>query len=647
MKKSINKAHVRLGVLLLTVIVTLCLIPLENLFAEGKVNRRVQWEQLKTLPIQQGGRVMPLDSFSRILLLQLSAKSSLKVDSEKLSAVEWLAEALFDEAKAVQRPIFLIENPEIMEALQLPYKKARDRYTYEKLEPKINAIRRYAATAEQIKPEKRSLIQNQMLQLYNNLMRFEALIHTFSFWKNRSDLRFEGVQLNIKPGTNLSIADYIFLLYQRLGQIEQGASHERGEEVKINQCLKSLHETTVKSLYNGLFAIFHSGEKDKHHGWKYPWFVFYDLISENDPRHKQLSLFANIYRSYQEKNWEEVNKNLVKTHDTFVSMAKEKGEYRSIELEVKYNKYDLFYWSLILYVFATVFCCVSWLQSKNSKFFYMSALVCVVLAFSGHTIGMLLRMIIKARPPVSTLYESILFVSWVGVSMSFFLEYYAKKSKSLGLFVASLCGNILLFVANKYATEGDNFAVLVAVLDSNFWLATHVTTVTIGYSACLVAGLLGHAFIFLHLFSPGVIERYRKELTRMIYGSLCFAATVSFLGTILGGIWADQSWGRFWGWDPKENGAFLIVLWCIILLHARLGGYIREWGMALGCVFGNIIVAAAWWGVNLLSIGLHNYGFTSGLFGKLVIFTVVELAVILFGGILAYRHKTLKKKVAS
>jgi cytochrome c biogenesis factor len=117
----------------------------------------------------------------------------------------------------------------------------------------------------------------------------------------------------------------------------------------------------------------------------------------------------------------------------------------------------------------------------------------------------------------------------------------------------------------------------------------------------------------------------------MTYGTICFATFFSFIGTVLGGLWADDSWGRFWGWDPKENGALMIVLWNALLLHARWGGLARERGLALLAVFGNIVVSWSWFGVNQLGVGLHSYGFTSGVALTLVLFALSQLVVIGFG----------------
>ena len=114
----------------------------------------------------------------------------------------------------------------------------------------------------------------------------------------------------------------------------------------------------------------------------------------------------------------------------------------------------------------------------------------------------------------------------------------------------------------------------------------------------------------------------------MIYGTVCFAMFFSFVGTVLGGLWADDSWGRFWGWDPKENGALMIVLWNALVLHARWGGMIKERGLAALAVVGNVVVSWSYFGVNELGVGLHSYGFTEGVLLALGIFSATQLALV-------------------
>ncbi|MEI7603377.1 MAG: cytochrome c biogenesis protein CcsA, partial [Opitutae bacterium] len=159
--------------------------------------------------------------------------------------------------------------------------------------------------------------------------------------------------------------------------------------------------------------------------------------------------------------------------------------------------------------------------------------------------------------------------------------------------------------------------------------STHVTTVTIGYAATFVAGLVAAIHLWLRAFKKGY--RDGDSVARAAYGILAFATLASFVGTMLGGIWADQSWGRFWGWDPKENGAVLIVLWCAMCLHARWGGLVKREGLMQMLVFGNIVTSWSWFGTNLLGVGLHSYGFTESGFFWLSAFAISQLIIIAIG----------------
>jgi hypothetical protein len=201
----------------------------------------------------------------------------------------------------------------------------------------------------------------------------------------------------------------------------------------------------------------------------------------------------------------------------------------------------------------------------------------------------------------------------------------------LGLVIAAFLGAVTMFVGHHLGSDGDTMALLQPVLDTNFWLGTHVTCVTFGYTATFVAGFLGVAYILCGVLSPYLNKSVNTILGQMLYGVVCFATLLSFTGTVLGGIWADQSWGRFWGWDPKENGALLIVIWNALILHARWGGMIKQRGMAVLAVVGNMVTGWSWFGTNQLGVGLHAYGFNDTLATGLVIFWFSQLAVIVMG----------------
>jgi cytochrome c biogenesis factor len=183
-------------------------------------------------------------------------------------------------------------------------------------------------------------------------------------------------------------------------------------------------------------------------------------------------------------------------------------------------------------------------------------------------------------------------------------------------------------IAHNLSLDGDTMKLLQAVLDTNIWLATHVVIITLGYASMFLAGSLATKYVLRGVLTKNLSPQSAKRFNQMVYGIICFATLFSFVGTVLGGIWADQSWGRFWGWDPKENGALIIVLWCAVILHARWGGMIRERGLMALAIFGNIVTAYSWFGVNMLGVGLHSYGFMDQAFKWLVGYIIVQIVLI-------------------
>ena len=324
-----------------------------------------------------------------------------------------------------------------------------------------------------------------------------------------------------------------------------------------------------------------------------------------------------------------------------------KADVTTIPFEKTYNGYEPFYRSSIGYLWIFLIACASWLVSVYKKSdsgpnhlsstLLNSAYLLTGLVLIAHTFGLAGRMYIEGRPPVTNLYSSALFISWGAVLLCFLTE------KFLRLGIASAMGSLIgfggLVVAHNLSIDsslnpsGDTMEMMRAVLDSNFWLATHVVTITIGYSTTFLAGFLGIAYVFSMLFRTFVKSSSQgKDLDRtlvsMIFGITCFSLFFSLVGTVLGGIWADQSWGRFWGWDAKENGALLIVIWNAILLHARWAGIAKVRGLSALAIFGNVVTAWSWFGTNMLGVGLHSYGFMDKAFVPLMVFFASQLAII-------------------
>ena len=304
------------------------------------------------------------------------------------------------------------------------------------------------------------------------------------------------------------------------------------------------------------------------------------------------------------------------------------NETQGSNFEMLFNRFEPFHQATVLYLFAILFAASSWLgwsKPLNQAAFWLT-----VLGFLVHSWAILARMQILGRPPVINLYSSAVFIGWCCVGVCLIIELFYRNSIPLivGLVLASVtCG----IIGHYLALDGDTLEMLQAVLDTNFWLATHVTIITFGYAATYVAGFLGIIYVVFGLATPMLKKDGAPTVARMIYGVVCFATLLSFTGTVLGGIWADQSWGRFWGWDPKENGALLIVIWNALILHARWGGLVKHRGMALLAIAGNIVTTWSWFGTNLLGVGLHAYGFKEGTKWGLIIFSGSQLFIICVG----------------
>lgn len=293
--------------------------------------------------------------------------------------------------------------------------------------------------------------------------------------------------------------------------------------------------------------------------------------------------------------------------------------------ETLFNQSEPFYRGIMIYALAGFAVLGGWIASR--RWLLTTAMGLVAAGWIVHTVGLVARMWIQGRPPVTNLYSSAVFVGWGAALICLLVEYFWRNG--VASLVAAVVGFGTLVIAHQLGANGeDTIEMMRAVLDSNFWLATHVVVVTAGYSAMFVAGKLAAASILRGLTDRNFTAEADHAVFRAAYGALGFATLASFVGTMLGGIWADQSWGRFWGWDPKENGALLIVLWCALVLHARLGGLVGKRGFFRLLVIGNIVTAWSWFGTNLLGVGLHSYGFTqSGAFA-LMLFIASQLAIV-------------------
>ena len=356
---------------------------------------------------------------------------------------------------------------------------------------------------------------------------------------------------------------------------------------------------------------------------------------QNGEVHPTAVAFTNVLTAYHDSKPDDFNRAL----DAYEAICAKAlpAEVPAAQYEVFFSNWEVFYQATILYVVAFLLGCTGLLIHASVKrketgwaqTLTTAAAWLVIFTFAVHTLGLASRIYLQGRPPVTNLYSSAIFIGWACVLLCLFLERIHKLG--LGSIVAGVIGFATLIIAHNLAllpSTGDTLQMMEAVLDSNFWLSTHVITVTLGYSATFLAGFLAILYIFLGLFTRFLTADISKTFVKMVYGVIAFALLLSFVGTVLGGIWADQSWGRFWGWDPKENGAVLIVLMNALILHARWAGLIKDRGLMALAVAGNIVTSWSWFGTNLLGVGLHAYGFMESAPYYLLVFVGSQLFII-------------------
>lgn len=295
----------------------------------------------------------------------------------------------------------------------------------------------------------------------------------------------------------------------------------------------------------------------------------------------------------------------------------------ALDREVRYNRLKPFRlaWLLFLGAFLALLAAVA----LDARVLGGAGLALSVAGLVATTGGLWLRTVISGRAPVTNMYESVVFAAWGAVALA--LAFEAVYGGRVAAACASGLAVVALVLADNVPILDGSIAPLVPVLRDNLWLTLHVLTITLGYAAFLLATGLGH--VSLAFFSLAPDRPVVPVLTRFLYRSLQVGTLFLAVGTLLGGVWASYSWGRFWGWDPKETWALIALLGYLAVLHGRLAGWLGDFGLALGAVGGFLLVLMAWYGVNyVLGTGLHAYGFGSGGAGYMFAFAAVEMLVM-------------------
>jgi len=589
-------------------------------------------QEFARLPILNGGRHQPIDSLARNALLQLRGKQTANYEPWKewyqkphiVSATEWLMEVMMNPAVADTRPVFRVDHPDVKGLLGLPMDRGFEtdakHFSWNQLQPKSDALTKEAQRASEVPSASRNQFDKAVLNLWRATFLYQELKSTLqppdardwpaelrAFLENRDAGRAAAqAQRDGKPHDEAAL-DRIMSDVTRFDAMEHYDEFGKRLEMRMAMALPpetGNDENDWRRTGKALMEVAQGGTPN--------FALAHYAVMGADFRANDVPGFNKAVADYRAALAGRLDANLV-----------EAGK------ETFFNHLQLFYLSMSIVVFSFLAAIVYWFRPTDWEWLRRTAAYLLMLSVLVTMIGIIFRMVLIGRPPVINLYSSATFIAWGAPVLGLILERFWRNS--IGVVVGSVISGMCLIVAHYLSLERDTLEMLRAVLDTNFWLATHVVIVTLGYASTFVAGFLGIVFVVRGFFTTAVTPELKRSLARMVYGIICFATLFSFVGTVLGGIWADQSWGRFWGWDPKENGAIIIVLWNALVLHARWGGIVRERGLLNLAIVGNIVTSWSWFGTNMLGIGLHSYGFMDAAFYALLTFDVVMVGLIVIG----------------
>jgi ABC-type transport system involved in cytochrome c biogenesis permease subunit len=616
----------------------------------------------ESIPLQDGGRVKPLSAYAGFTMLGLHGARSMEIEGApvKLSTMDrlirkmrgqnektvilkptaWLLDTLFRPQLAVNLPTFRIDNSAVIEAIGLKTRGKRDRYSYADIIPARAKLLKIAQSYDAIRENKRKLnesealdpVQDQTLALAYNFVKYERLLNYLGIVRYGVTLHGSGQNGAPDKWANISsmMATAPLILQQAAQTQASGEKIESTFKKRLEQILDGVNDSKYE-----LFILPPADAKDR--VWQSSGDVIMSVFSETkqDPKFaiKDIELLENVARSLNE-NEGSFRTSLISLRDNLAKRAEARGEYGHVVSEANFYRQNRILYALVFFIIATATALAMWTLGKGilGRLLYWTTLVSTLAGLVLCVAAITQRSIIMQRPPVGNLYDTITFIAAAVVIFALLIEWMTRLRFALG--IAPILGTLLIILSRRYelGDAKDYNDPLIAVLDSNYWLTTHVLTITLGYAAGLLAGFISVIYLLvrgLRLLDDD--QQARRFFTRASYGMICLTLFLALVGTVLGGIWANDSWGRFWGWDPKENGALLIVLWTLAILHGRLGGYIREWGLHFTSVFTAAVVAFSWWHVNFLNTGLHNYGFTAEKKYILFVFYGIVAAVIIFG----------------
>ena len=645
-------------------------------------------DALSSLAIQHKGRIKPLNTYATYALMRMSGKKSVKVPARgetdardpklvRIQPMDWLLTVLFAPDVARTQEVFLIEDDAVLTQLGLDKhdarqgrkkkKKKRDYYSFDFLVQASAKLSELTRQYHAIPAKKRDNTQDSIVTLSAALVEFHGLLRTMDWARaNRYAIpaslqpRFDGrARIDFHELPTLAPVVRTGLLTDRdtgkltteayaaesqafqafvMAAIRDGSRHQPLHRIGLlppTVAQEKAIEALVESRDQG------DMQPDR---WLTPANVLEQaLLYERVPVAKRHIAMLEDLQGMARAGSDSAafGRHATSLANTSHEIASRFGVEDKISMEAFLTKWKLLSYPQHFFLLSFVLVAISWFFARPKRWYDVILWISILIPTAMLIWGITLRSLIREQPPMSTLYDTVLFVGAFMVLSGIVFEWLTRKRIALAMMPA--LGFLFVLVASgyEYLEAKDTMGKLMAVLDTSFWLATHVVCIAIGYAAALLTAALGNVYVLgkvgswlgVRAFGWAPVNRdFFLTVGRMLYGALAFGMIFATVGTILGGIWANDSWGRFWGWDPKENGALMIVLVQLAMLHARLGGYLKTFGLAMSSLLLGIVVAFSWWGVNLLSVGLHSYGFVSGIETSLHLFYGSQLLVFLIGG---------------
>ncbi len=526
------------------------------------------------LPVVYQGRVKPFDTLARNSLTIISDRQTWRdTDRVKRPAIEWLLDVMSGSPRAGEHAVFRIHNHQLLTQLGLERRKGY-RYAFNEFRDRLPEVELQVMQASRLEVPQRDVYDLKALEFWQRVMLYRVLS-----------------EAHVMPGATGDPHAALDEIVRRLDLLERFSMPHpvppHTEEEEWTPLLRASVDGATTGHLNPAVR---------------PLIGMLDAWANDDA-----TAFNAALAAYEDH---------LATHPT--------GERAPLGFETLFNHFAPFYHYAVLYLAAFLIACFAWLGWTETL--RRTAFWLLMMTFVGHTLAIAGRVYISGYPPITNLYGTAVFIGWGCVLLGLILEWVYRLG--IGNLLAATVGFLTLLIAHFLAGDGDTLEMMQAVLDTKFWLATHVIIINFGYSGTFLAGGLSVLYILRGVLTRSMDRDVELAFGRMIYGVLCFALLLSFIGTVLGGLWADDSWGRFWGWDPKENGALMIVLWNALILHARWGGMIKTRGIAVLSVFGSIVTAWSWFGVNQLGVGLHSYGFVDSITFWLLVFVASQLLIM-------------------